>query len=412
MKKIDSDIDSLKADKAKIEQILSIHRNKMNSKFDPALELKFWEDRQHRLIKTIRRAIVPTLIIYFIFQSISITLNYFAADAIYRVHDISRNTVSFGATWLLLFTIYFMVKKSSWHRYYMPVVAVVLCFTLTMTQSILLTMQTTQLAWRGSIVIVIGIIFAYLYSGLKPKITFLVSMLSVALTFIYFETSAVNVPLWAVLNVLILPSLAGLALLSLSMSSDRIRFLQSVIIEYDQQIYTRLNQHFILLSHQDTLTLLGNRRGFEHQLNSCIEHTQQSSLSFAILFIDVDYFKLYNDLYGHDQGDYALIQVAQTLLRHINEGDVAIRYGGEEFVILLKDTNPIDAQIISENILNDINNQRIDHQKSQISDYLTVSIGLTVYDGSVVMSYQDLLKQADQALYRAKHEGRNCYRLF
>ena len=112
MKKIDSDIDSLKADKAKIEQILSIHRNKMNSKFDPALELKFWEDRQHRLIKTIRRAIVPTLIIYFIFQSISITLNYFAADTIYRVHDISRNTVSFGATWLLLFRVYYIMNKS------------------------------------------------------------------------------------------------------------------------------------------------------------------------------------------------------------------------------------------------------------------------------------------------------------
>ena len=105
MMKIDSDIDSLQADKAKIEHLLSIHRHQINPKFEPGLELEFWEDRQSRLIKTVRRAIVPTLIIFFIFNIISLTLNYFAADTVYRAHDISRNAISFAATWVLLFTI-------------------------------------------------------------------------------------------------------------------------------------------------------------------------------------------------------------------------------------------------------------------------------------------------------------------
>ena len=409
MMKIDSDIDSLQADKAKIEHLLSIHRHQINPKFESGLELEFWEDRQSRLIKTVRRAIVPTLIIFFIFNIISLTLNYFAADTVYRAHDISRNAISFAATWVLLFTIYFMVNKRSWNLYYSPVVAVVLCFTLTMTQSILLSMQTSQLAWRGSIVIVIGVIFAYLYSGLRPRITFLAGMISVALTFTYFEIASIHVPLWAVINVLILPSLAGLGLLTLSISSDRIRFLQSVIIGYDKKIYTKLNQHFILLSHQDTLTLLGNRRGFEQQLISCIENTKTTHSPFALLFIDVDYFKLYNDTYGHDQGDNALIRVAQTLLRHIHEGDAAIRYGGEEFVVLLKETVHTEAIKIAENILNDIRMQKIEHKSSRIGDYLTVSIGLTIYQGEVDTNYPALLKIADQALYSAKNTGRDRY---
>lgn len=302
-----------------------------------------------------------------------------------------------------------MVKKESLHSYYPLVVAVTLCFALTITQSILLSMRTDQLAWRGSIVIVIGIIFAYLYSGLKPQITFLVSMLSVAFTFTYFEIASIDVPMWAVINVLILPSLAGLGLLSLSISSDRIRFLQSVMIDYDKQIYSKLNQHFILLSHQDTLTLLGNRRGFDQQLNECIQYTKMNHRPFAILFIDVDYFKLYNDFYGHDQGDQALIRVAQTLLRHINEGDAAIRYGGEEFVVLLKDTTHEAATLVAESILADIRTQKIEHKKSSIQHYLTVSIGLTIYQGQLDVDYHALLKIADQALYSAKESGRDRY---
>ena len=131
----------------------------------------------------------------------------------------------------------------------------------------------------------------------------------------------------------------------------------------------------------------------------------------GLLFIDVDYFKLYNDLYGHDQGDDALIRVAQTLLRHIGEEDIAIRYGGEEFVILLKNTVPYQAEQIAYDILADIRHQKIDHHHSAISDHLTVSIGLTVYSGEVEASYAQILKLADQALYMAKEQGRNRYQI-
>ena len=140
-----------------------------------------------------------------------------------------------------------------------------------------------------------------------------------------------------------------------------------------------------------------------------IENTKTTHSPFALLFIDVDYFKLYNDTYGHDQGDNALIRVAQTLLRHIHEGDAAIRYGGEEFVVLLKDTTHTEAIKIAENILNDIRTQKIEHKSSRIGDYLTVSIGLTIYQGELNVDYPALLKIADQALYSAKNTGRDRY---
>ena len=102
-----------------------------------------------------------------------------------------------------------------------------------------------------------------------------------------------------------------------------------------------------------------------------------------------------------------MIRVAQSLLRHVDDGDAAIRYGGEEFVVLLKDTTDSQAEKIAKNILEDIRAQKIEHRSSKIRPYLTVSIGMTVYSGDVEMSYPELLKLADQALYLAKQNGRD-----
>ena len=137
-----------------------------------------------------------------------------------------------------------------------------------------------------------------------------------------------------------------------------------------------------------------------------VEWTKQAQSSLAVLFIDVDFFKLFNDVYGHQQGDHALVRVAQTLKRHIAEDDLAIRYGGEEFVILLVNTSLQEATQIAENILQDIRDQKIIHEKSEISAYLTLSIGLTLYAGQSVTN-TEILQVADTALYESKRLGRD-----
>ncbi|NHB57881.1 GGDEF domain-containing protein [Acinetobacter shaoyimingii] len=405
----EQNIDDLQAKKTHYEHLLERQNRKLSSKFDHELEQHFWRDRKERLIKMLHRAKSSIVVVFLIFQFLSIFINYLSADAEFLVHDISRNLISFAVAWLLLATIFTITHRPEWHQYYAKVLSVALCITLAIAQSILLSMQTMSLIWRGTIIISLALIFVYLTLGLRPRRAFLTCMLAAALSFLYLKITRSDLPNWVMANSLILPNLVGLALALLSISTERIRFLQSIVIDLDKQIYSLLNQHFIHLSHQDTLTLLGNRRGFEQNLENAIVHAQQTQEAFAILFIDVDYFKLYNDCYGHECGDQALIKVAKTLLAHIREGDIAIRFGGEEFVLLIKNTSWQESEHIAQAIIHDIQQQKIEHAKSQISSYLTVSIGLSLYDGEDEISYPDILKAADQALYVAKDQGRNGY---
>ncbi len=409
--KLEIDIDQLQQHKSEIEDLLEKQKRKLNSKFEHDLETQFWKDREDRLIKMIVRAIVPAIIIFIIFECISLPLNYLTTESEHRVNDVAMSMVSYGAGWIALFTIFAMAKRPAWNRYYSQVVAGIICFGLSIVQAVLLSMHSLSMTWRGTLIIALALMFAYLCSGLRPKTTFIASMISAVIACLYLWITHVKLPIWVITNTIILSNLVGLALVTLTISTERIRFLQSIIIDYDKQIYSRLNQYFIQLSHQDTLTMLGNRRGFEQHLQDAIDLTKNTKKPFGILFIDIDYFKLYNDLYGHDQGDNALIRVAQTLLRHVDDGDAAIRYGGEEFVILLKDTTHEEAARIAENILKDIRAQKIEHQNSIIAAHLTVSIGLTVYEGQYDISYPELLKIADQALYSAKNEGRDRYQM-
>lgn len=407
--KFESDIDYLKNKKSRIEVLLEKQQSKLNSKFEPELEGQFWKDREDRLIKMIVRAIRSAIVVFIIFELISMPLNYLTTAPEHRIHDVGLTVISYSAGWLALFTIFAMAKRPQWNRYYSQVVATTICVGMTIVQTVLLSMHSLSMTWRGCLIIAFATMFAYLCSGLRPKTTFKACMTAAVLTTSFLIINGFHLPVWVITNTLVLSNLVGLALAVLSISTERIRFLQSIIIEYDKQIFSLLNQHFIHLSHQDTLTLLGNRRGFEQNLNYSIEYTKQSNEAFAILFIDVDYFKLYNDCYGHDQGDQALIQVAQTLLRHIEESDIAIRFGGEEFVLLLKNTTIEKAQTVAQTIIDDIRSQKIEHQKSIIADHLTVSIGLSLYNGEPDVRSPQVLKTADQALYMAKKQGRDRF---
>lgn len=409
--KLDIDIDQLQQKKIEIERLLNIQHNKLNSKFEPEFEQQFWKDREDRLIKMIVRAIGPAILIFIAFELISLPVNYFTTEPVYRLHDIVLTMISYSAGWIALFVIFAMAKRPALSAYYPQVVATVICFALTVVQSVLLSTQALSMTWRGTLIIAFGIIFAYMCSGLRPKTSFKSCMFAAGLTCFFLWLTGFHLPIWVITNTLILSNLVGISLATLSVSTERIRFLQSIIIEYDKRIYALLNQHFIHLSHQDSLTLLGNRRGFEQQLTDSIQHTQRTAQAFAILFIDVDFFKPYNDLYGHDQGDQALIQVAQTLVQHIQEGDAAIRYGGEEFVVLLKKIDLQRAEQIANDILKAIRAQRIKHQHSKISDHLTVSIGVTLYAGESDVRYTEILKRADLALYQAKNNGRDRYQI-
>ncbi len=159
----------------------------------------------------------------------------------------------------------------------------------------------------------------------------------------------------------------------------------------------------------DELTGLYNRRYFSNHLSSLFEHSQQQELSLSTLILDIDHFKKINDTYGHDVGDAVLVELATRLERNVRGIDLACRYGGEEFVILMPETDMAYARMIAERLREDIASRPIEIKgdKPQSLD-ITVSIGLATTDWSDGNeSPQRLVKRADDALYRAKETGRN-----
>lgn len=128
----------------------------------------------------------------------------------------------------------------------------------------------------------------------------------------------------------------------------------------------------------------------------------------VIVMIDMDYFKLFNDHYGHIKGDKCLRQVSSILNDNTRRTpDMAARFGGEAFTLVLPETNIQAALKLAENIQNDIANSKIQHKLSGVSEFVTVSIGITCLIPTAAMSIDSIMQNADEALYTAKKNGRN-----
>jgi diguanylate cyclase (GGDEF)-like protein len=162
------------------------------------------------------------------------------------------------------------------------------------------------------------------------------------------------------------------------------------------------------LSMYDGLSHIPNRRYFDETYSKAFQECKREKIPMALIMIDVDHFKQFNDHYGHGQGDACLIKVAKVLNTTLNRGgDFVARYGGEEFVALLRNIDEAGARKIAEKLLQSVRDLRIMHEYSSTSEYVTISIGMTHCDEWIDISPSELLKKADDALYIAKESGRN-----
>lgn len=174
-----------------------------------------------------------------------------------------------------------------------------------------------------------------------------------------------------------------------------------------QQANTMLHQ----ISRTDGLTGITNRRYFEEQFYAEWKRASRLSKPISALLIDIDFFKNFNDTYGHQRGDECLKHVAIALSMTIKRPcDVIARYGGEEFVALLSDTDKGGAIKVAETMQANITAMNIPHKGSHISDKVTISIGVSTTVPDMNSSPQMLIAHADKALYLAKQEGRNRIR--
>ena len=171
----------------------------------------------------------------------------------------------------------------------------------------------------------------------------------------------------------------------------------------------RLNARLKKLAVTDDLTQLANRRQLQETLAREWQRLQRESRILTLVLLDVDHFKAYNDHYGHPQGDSCLRQVADTLQSCINRpGDLVGRYGGEEFLIILPDTDEAGARTLVERIRRALHELAIPHRASATSEILTVSMGVAITRVRVGMESRELLNRVDAALYRAK-QRRDSY---
>ncbi len=166
------------------------------------------------------------------------------------------------------------------------------------------------------------------------------------------------------------------------------------------------------MSIEDELTKIYNRRGLDRFLNMQWSGCLRSDLPYSVLILDIDEFKNYNDNYGHLKGDVIIEAIAKSIEKSVfRPEDIVGRYGGDEFLVLMPNSNLDGAETIAKRILENVRALRIPHEFSRVSDQITVSIGIGTIKPSKELTIKHLIDLADRNLYNAKKNGRNQYYL-
>lgn len=188
----------------------------------------------------------------------------------------------------------------------------------------------------------------------------------------------------------------------------RTMFLQARLLELDNERIHQLADELERLSFLDGLTGLANRRYFDRTFDRAWRSGMREQKPLSLIMLDVDFFKRYNDHYGHQQGDFCLQEIARSLsFVSARPTDLAARYGGEEFVLLFPQTDNLAARHLAERIINKVRDLQMPHETSDCASVVTVSAGIATVIPGPDVDREALMQAADQALYSAKAQGRN-----
>lgn len=186
----------------------------------------------------------------------------------------------------------------------------------------------------------------------------------------------------------------------------KIRAMERIITMREE--LKRLNENLIELSQRDSLTQLFNRRTFDERAESLWKQAIRDCEPLAILIVDIDHFKEYNDHYGHLAGDDCITKVAQALQATLSRpSDLLARYGGEEFIVMLPNTEQDGAYHVAERLRQAVANLHVAHQESATASYVTISVGGAAICHTAGTELKDHIHAADLALYESKASGRN-----
>lgn len=190
-------------------------------------------------------------------------------------------------------------------------------------------------------------------------------------------------------------------------AEEELKRLNEELLNVNKEL-TLVNKKLEQLANFDALTGVANRRSFMKIYEDEWKRAERNKLCLSLIMIDVDFFKAYNDNYGHQAGDECLQKIAALLQNELSRpGDFLARYGGEEFVVILPGIPLEGTSAVAERLRKIIESDRISHAVSTISDYITISLGTATTTPSNKKKPSSLIAAADEALYKAKRNGRN-----
>ncbi len=370
-------------------------------KFSPIIEEAFLNYYLHKFIGHIRIAILLSIILYALFGIL---------DAI----------------------IFPETKKTLWFIRYVvicPIGIAFLLMTFKVRQENLLQIAHALVVILGGLGIIAMIYVApsdraFLYYAGLMLVVFYAYTFS-AMRFYYASLSALTITaLYPVVDIYLVrtsteqlltnmfflgsSNLIGLPVSYLLERHSRKDFLLTMLLALEKRKTEQLNLKLRDISYIDGLTGVANRLKFEEYLRQEWERAKRIGRPLSLLMIDIDFFKNYNDMFGHLKGDECLKRVAQIINKHVRSNiDLVSRYGGEEFAVIIPEANLELARKIAERIRKDIENFKISHPASKVSKYVTVSIGVASLIPSGNFEKEALINMADEALYEAKRTGRN-----
>lgn len=203
-------------------------------------------------------------------------------------------------------------------------------------------------------------------------------------------------------------NLIGMGIAYVIEHRERAMFLQGLLLDIDKIEQKQLYENLEKLSREDSLTSLANRRYFDERLDQEWNRCQREQRPLSVILLDVDFFKQYNDFYGHQAGDHCLMNLAKALKMEASRpGELVGRYGGEEFILLYPNIDEEQIQITLQRILDRVRDLNIEHQTSTVNTMVTISLGAATAYPVRSIPCERAVTAADKMLYQSKNNGRD-----
>ncbi|WP_180135539.1 diguanylate cyclase [Acinetobacter sp. YH12070] len=396
----------LQYDKEKIEELITRQTRRVGEMFPKKLETQFWTLSLDRAQTNIRHFFWMGVLIYFVLTMLIIPGDYWIINQQHFVHDFIRCLLGQLNGALCLLALYTFARYDRLKPYFSLASMFVVFWAVISMSWLTMTVYTEALKHQAMMILCMIYILSYILTGVKPVQMLMSGLLAAVVTMLMLFSLEVKFDMMVLGRVLIGSCVLGFAISKMLCARERMIFLNMLRADISEKIHRIHTTELLHLSQHDELTKISNRRTFDEMLDTFYEQSRRNNTSLAVLFIDVDHFKNYNDFYGHQKGDDVISTIAKTIKNAIRHMDFVARYGGEEFVVLLPETDAHGAYAVASNIYKAIDRLEIPHAKSQVSNHVTISLGITVYRAEN-MTKDELLNIADQALYRAKQLGRN-----